>query len=54
MAPKKAPSVGGEAAQHRAEGDNPSHHPVAGLGLVHPRVQLALWTDKAHIPEFIS
>lgn len=32
----------------RAEGDNPSPHLAAMLGLEHPRVWLALWVARAH------
>ena len=42
-----APSAGDEAAQLREEWDNPSPYPVAVLGLVHPRGQLALWAARA-------
>ena len=37
-----APSAGGEAAQLRAEQHNPSSLLVAVLGLLHPRIWLAL------------
>lgn len=43
MLSKSAPSAGGEAAQHRAEWDNPLPSLLAVLGLVHHRVQLVLW-----------
>ena len=45
-----AVSAGGEAAQHKAERTTPLPPPllVAVLGLVHPRVWLALWAAVAH------
>jgi len=42
VAPKRAPSARGEAAQRRAEWDNLSPCLVAVLGLVHPRVRWGL------------
>ena len=36
MAPKAAPSAGSEAAQHRAEWDNPSSRPAGSAGLDAP------------------
>ena len=44
--PKPAPRAQGEATQHREEWDNTFPYPVAVLGLMHPRVQLALWAAK--------
>ena len=40
-------SAGGEVAQHRAEGTAPPPALLAELGLVHPRVRLALWAARA-------
>ena len=49
VAPRPEPSAGDEVAQCRAKWDNPSHHSVAVLDLVHCRVQLALWADRAQL-----
>jgi len=46
VAPRTAPSVGGEAARGRAVWDSPSPHLLAVVGLVHPRVQLALGLQR--------
>lgn len=47
VAPKPAPSSGGEATQHSAERDNLFPYPAV-LALVHPRVRQALLAARVH------
>ena len=47
MPPRPAPSAGGEAAQHRAQRDNPFPHLVAVLCLMQPRVWLVFLAARA-------
>ena len=46
--PKTIQSAGGETVQNRVEQDRPFPCQVAVLGMMHPRIQLALLAVKAH------